>query len=167
LIVQSDDAVLRAAMLSDSLRDAEAFAATFPSKLLHFVANLTTRPDTRMPGRASNSGQSTRRIRSGKLAMSTDKRKAKRRQVGTRAWVDFGPGARVQTCFVKDMSDTGARLALVTPGLAPREFVLQFAPDGSVGRRCQVRWQRGKELGVQFIARLLKGRRADVGILEC
>jgi hypothetical protein len=99
--------------------------------------------------------------------MAMDKRKSKRRQIGTRAWVDFGPGSKVQACFVKDMSDAGARLALVTPGMAPREFVLQFAPDGSVGRRCQVRWQRGKELGVQFTARVLKGRSSDVGMLDC
>src|SRR5262249_53556904 len=101
------------------------------------------------------------RLRSGGQFMSIDKRKAKRRQIAQKAWVDFGPGSKVQACFVKDMSDTGARLALIAPGMAPREFVLQFAPDGSVGRRCQVRWQRGKEIGVQFTARLIKGRRVE------
>jgi len=99
--------------------------------------------------------------------MGSEKRKARRRQIATRAWVDFGPGSKVQACFVKDMSDAGARLALFTPGMAPREFVLQFAPDGSVGRRCQVRWQRGRELGVQFTARMLNGQRPHVNVLEC
>jgi hypothetical protein len=46
LIIQSDDAMLRAVLLSDPLRDAEAFATTFPSKLLHFLASLTMRPNT-------------------------------------------------------------------------------------------------------------------------
>jgi hypothetical protein len=41
LIVQSDEAALRAAMLTDSLRGAETFGATFPAKLLHFIAILT------------------------------------------------------------------------------------------------------------------------------
>ena len=71
--------------------------------------------------------------------MSAEKRKSKRRPIGTRAWVDFGPDARMHQCFIKDMSDTGARLALALSVPVPHEFVLQFSPDGSVGRRCQVR----------------------------
>jgi hypothetical protein len=34
--------------------------------------------------------------------------------------------------------------------------VLQLSPDGSVGRRCEVRWRSGMEIGVKFIARLIK-----------
>jgi PilZ domain len=101
--------------------------------------------------------------------MSIEKRRAKRRQISQRAWVDFGPGTRVQQCLVKDMSDSGARLALGVPELAPAEFVLQFAPDGSVGRRCEVRWQRGGDIGVKFTARLLNSRRisSKLRILDC
>ena len=101
--------------------------------------------------------------------MAVDKRRARRRQIGQRAWVDFGPGSRVQPCVVKDMSDTGARLVLTSGGLAPAEFVLHFAIDGSVGRRCEVRWQRSGEIGVKFTARLMKGRRAgaEYGLLDC
>jgi len=99
--------------------------------------------------------------------MAVEKRRSKRRQIGQRAWVDFGPGSRVHPCLVKDMSDTGARLALIFQGSAPEEFVLHFSPDGSVGRRCQIRWQRGKEVGVKFTARLMKGRRSECGVLDC
>lgn len=69
----------------------------------------------------------------------------------------------------KDMSDIGARLAIGVPGLAPAEFVLQFSPDGSVGRRCEVRWQRGGDIGVKFTARLVNSRRvrSSLGILDC
>jgi hypothetical protein len=42
--------------------------------------------------------------------------------------------------------------------------VLQLAPDGSVGRRCEVRWRNGREIGVKFVARILKARREQVGI---
>jgi hypothetical protein len=40
--------------------------------------------------------------------MPVEKRRAKRRQIGQRVWVDFGPGSRVQPCVLKDMSDVGA-----------------------------------------------------------
>jgi len=98
-----------------------------------------------------------------------DRRKAKRRPVGQGAWVNFGPGTRVEQCLIKNMSEVGALLALRRPGLVPAEFVLQFSPDGSVGRRCQVRWQRGGDVGVRFTARLLNKRRSSnsVGILDC
>ena len=96
-----------------------------------------------------------------------EKRKAKRRQIGQRVWVDFGPGASVQPCLLKDMSDAGARLILLVREPAPYEFTLRFAPDGSVGRRCQLRWQRGSDIGVKFVARILNGQRRDARLLDC
>jgi len=96
-----------------------------------------------------------------------EKRKAKRRQIGQRVWVDFGPGSSVQPCLLKDMSDAGARLILLVREPAPYEFTLQFAPDGSVGRRCQLRWQRGSDIGVKFVARILNGQRRDARLLDC
>jgi hypothetical protein len=101
--------------------------------------------------------------------MLIEKRKAKRRDVGHSAWVDFGPGTRVQQCLIKNMSEIGARLALAVPRRAPAEFMLQFSPDGSVGRRCLVRWQRGGEIGVKFTARVLNRRRGSGSfrILDC
>ena len=98
--------------------------------------------------------------------MSVDKRRAKRRPISQRAWVDFGPGSRIHQCYVRDMSDTGARLTLPVVG-APPEFVLQFSPDGSVGRRCEVRWRAGREVGVRFTARIVKGRKLDFASLDC
>ena len=100
--------------------------------------------------------------------MRVEKRKAKRRPVGQGAWVNFGPGTRVQQCLIKNMSEVGALLGLGRPGLVPAEFVLQFSPDGSVGRRCQVRWQRGGDIGVRFTERLMNRRRGSgaFGILE-
>jgi len=99
--------------------------------------------------------------------MPADKRKAKRRPIGTRAWVDFGPDARMHQCFIKDMSDTGARLALVLSVPVPHQFVLQFSPDGSVGRRCEVRWRSGIEVGVKFTARIMNGRGIEFASLHC
>jgi hypothetical protein len=99
--------------------------------------------------------------------MSTDKRRSKRHPIGTRAWVDFGPDARTHQCFIKDMSDTGARLALATSVPIPPEFVLQFSPDGSVGRRCELRWRSGIEIGVKFTARIMNGRGLEFASLDC
>ena len=96
-----------------------------------------------------------------------EKRKSKRKPVGQPAWIDLGPGSRIYQCFMKNMSETGARLALSRE--APDQFVLQFSPDGSVGRRCQVIWRSrsGTEVGVKFTARTVKQRRVDFGILDC
>src|SRR5262249_59475209 len=103
-----------------------------------------------------------RRVR--RLERMPEKRKAKRRQIGQRVWVDFGPGSSVQPCLLKDMSDAGAGLILLVREPAPYEFTLQFAPDGSVGRRCQLRWQRGSDIGVKFVARVLNRRRPEAGL---
>ena len=100
-------------------------------------------------------------------AISAEKRRSKRRPIGTRAWVDFGPDARMHQCFIKDMSDTGACLALAFAVAVPHEFVLQFSPDGSVGRRCEVRWRSGIEIGVKFTARIMNGRGIEFAALDC
>ena len=70
-------------------------------------------------------------------------------------------------CFIKDMSDTGARLAMALSVPVPPEFVLQFSPDGSVGRRCEVRWRSGIEIGVKFTARIMNGRVIEFASLDC
>jgi len=100
-------------------------------------------------------------------AMAAEQRKSNRRPIGTRAWVDFGPDARMHQCFIKDMSDTGARLAMALSVPVPPEFVLQFSPDGSVGRRCEVRWRAGIEIGVKFTARIMNGRVIEFASLDC
>jgi PilZ domain len=100
-------------------------------------------------------------------AMAAEQRKSNRRPIGTRAWADFGPDARMHQCFIKDMSDTGARLAMALSVPVPPEFVLQFSPDGSVGRRCEVRWRSGIEIGVKFTARIMNGRVIEFASLDC
>jgi hypothetical protein len=65
------------------------------------------------------------------------------------------------------MSDTGARLALALSAPIPHEFVLQFSPDGSVGRRCELRWRSGIEIGVKFTARVMSGRGIGFASLDC
>ncbi len=99
--------------------------------------------------------------------MVTEKRKQKRRMTGQRAWVDFGRGWRIQQCVVKDMSDRGACLTLAIPPQMPHEFLLHLSPDGSVSRRCLLRWRAGMEMGVQFTARITHGRRSDYAVLDC
>jgi hypothetical protein len=98
-------------------------------------------------------------------AMSMEKRRSNRRPIGQRAWLDFGPDTRMHQCFIKDMSDTGARLALALSAI-PHEFVLQFSPDGSVGRRCEVRWRSGIEIGVRFTARTMNGRGIEFASID-
>jgi len=96
-----------------------------------------------------------------------EKRKSKRKPIGQRAWVNFGPGSRLRPCFLRNMSDAGARLALPMAATVPQQFVLHFSPDASVGRRCEVIWQSGTEIGVAFTARLMNMRRIEYASLDC
>lgn len=96
-----------------------------------------------------------------------EKRRTKRRPISQRAWVELTPGSRLRPCFLRNMSDVGARLALPSFSHVPRQFVLHFAPDASVGRRCEVRWQCGTEIGVVFTARVMSARRVEYASLEC
>jgi PilZ domain-containing protein len=58
-------------------------------------------------------------------------------------------------CIVKDVSDTGARLAVdgSLEGLVLNEFFLLLASPGLAYRRCELAWINGDELGVRFLNR--------------
>lgn len=58
-------------------------------------------------------------------------------------------------CIVKDVSDSGARLAVdgSLEGLVLNEFFLLLASRGLAYRRCELAWINGDELGVRFLNR--------------
>lgn len=61
----------------------------------------------------------------------------------------FNEMSSVVDCFVRDLSDTGARIKLAAPLQLPPVFILRF--NNGRYHRCQVRRRAGLELGVEFL----------------
>lgn len=55
------------------------------------------------------------------------------------------------TVLLRDVSKTGARMRLVSPGTVPDRFKL-VAPLEKISVDCVVVWRRGNDCGVQFEA---------------
>ena len=50
------------------------------------------------------------------------------------------------------MSDEGARLDVEPGERLPRHFSLTYSRTSRDGRRCEMRWRRGRSVGVKFVA---------------
>jgi hypothetical protein len=79
-------------------------------------------------------------------------RKSARKDLQHPAWVDVGDGSALRNCWVSDVSQTGARLAIENPNDIPDEFTLLLTGGGTVRRRCRVMRRADKEIGVQFLS---------------
>jgi hypothetical protein len=63
----------------------------------------------------------------------------------------FGRGARLATCVVVDLSESGAKLKVLATQNIPDEFSLLIGGHSEVKRRCRVVWRSGSTIGVQFL----------------
>jgi len=55
-------------------------------------------------------------------------------------------------CIIRNLTDDGACLEIVGPGLVPEDlFDLVIKPE-CVNRHCQVAWRAGDKVGVKFVA---------------
>jgi hypothetical protein len=54
-------------------------------------------------------------------------------------------------CAIVDVSQGGARIAVLAVEMVPDEFLLKFAASSDVSRRCRVAWRRDEEIGVIFV----------------
>lgn len=77
--------------------------------------------------------------------MVEDNRSAPRRRVLKAAAISFGGGAI--SCTVRNISDNGASLEVVSPIGIPDSIVLELEGDR---RRCRVIWRKEKRIGVRF-----------------
>lgn len=94
--------------------------------------------------------------------MLPEKRKARRRSLERRVWIDLGDGSPVVECMLRDISNTGGKLIFTEPKELPEQFVLRLVMDGRVARKCRVVWKSGNEIGVAFVAHLVSGTLGDV-----
>jgi len=73
--------------------------------------------------------------------------------------VELSYGARVLSpeadlicdCAILDVSQGGARIAVLAAEMVPDEFLLAFSASSDVSRRCKVAWRRNEEIGVIFV----------------
>ena len=77
-----------------------------------------------------------------------DERRIKaRHRVLKAGTIEFGGGAI--DCTVRNISQTGAALEVVTPLFIPGRFTL-FVPSEKLKRPCQIAWRKEKRIGVRF-----------------
>jgi hypothetical protein len=82
-----------------------------------------------------------------------ERRKAKRRPFDHVASIArLEDGRRIADCMIRDLSDSGARLALREAAELPPEFALLLSKSGNVLRRCRLAWKKANEIGVSFVA---------------
>ena len=54
-------------------------------------------------------------------------------------------------CALIDVSQGGARIAVLAADMVPNEFLLAFSPKSDVSRKCRVAWRKDDEVGVIFL----------------
>jgi hypothetical protein len=78
-----------------------------------------------------------------------DKRHTPRRRTDSDAWIRLG--FAVRSCVIADVSRSGVRLIIDGSVALPREFELMTARDGRSGRKCEMKWHNGTQLGAAFV----------------
>lgn len=73
--------------------------------------------------------------------------RAPRRRMFKAGTIEFGGGGI--DCIVRNISETGAALEVVTPLFIPDRFTL-FVPTEQLKRPCRIVWRREKRIGVTF-----------------
>ena len=76
-----------------------------------------------------------------------EKRIARRNRVLKAGTIEFGGGAI--DCTIRNLSETGAAIEVVSPLYIPDRFTLFVQSDHS-RRRCRVIWRKARRIGVAF-----------------
>ncbi len=79
-----------------------------------------------------------------------DQRSNKRQRTVLDGRIVFNNRFSLIECTVRDLSDTGARIAFDHAIMIPPEFEIEI-PKKSLSLRARVMWSNGKEHGVKFI----------------
>ena len=77
----------------------------------------------------------------------SEHRIAPRRRMFKAGTIEFGGGG--VDCTVKNLSDTGAALEILSPLYIPDRFTL-FVPSDQFRRRCHVVWRKERRVGIAF-----------------
>ena len=82
--------------------------------------------------------------------MRKDDRKVPREK-GTKAWIRLDGGFSVRACRLVDLSSNGIRIVVAAPHDVAERFSLLLTRGAQPGRRCQVKWRNGSEIGAEFV----------------
>lgn len=78
-------------------------------------------------------------------------RKSPRHAMHRAAGIIIDENAKPIRCRICDMSDGGARLALLSPvANIPQNFTLVLFKDASVRRECELVWSARRFIGIKF-----------------
>lgn len=80
----------------------------------------------------------------------SDNRREARQRTFLKGRIIFNNGASSMDCLVRDMSATGARLALTETATLPEVFDL-FIPQKERTYKANLRWRRSDGIGVAFV----------------
>lgn len=78
-----------------------------------------------------------------------DQRSNKRQRTILEGRIVFNNRFSLIDCAVRDLSDTGARIAFSHPITIPQEFEIEI-PNKKLSRWARVVWSNGKEYGITF-----------------
>ena len=73
---------------------------------------------------------------------------APRKRVLKSGTIDLGAGGTI-ACAVKNLSETGAALEVITPLFIPDRFKLVIGTE-HINRPCQIVWRKEKRIGITF-----------------
>jgi hypothetical protein len=84
------------------------------------------------------------------ISMSTEKRKATRRNLERSCWMQLAPN-HVIPSSISNISQTGAKLNLPEDVELPEQFDLLLTRDGSVARKVELAWRSEETVGLKFV----------------
>src|SRR3954467_11897767 len=91
-------------------------------------------------------------------------RRNKRQSLDYHAEIDAIGGGGPLHCVIKDVSETGARVATDSPDQLPDEFILRLTKDGATRRLCKRVWRTEREPGLSFLRPPRKHKIPEMGV---
>ena len=85
--------------------------------------------------------------------MSIFKQEARkpRHKIQLGVWLTLDGGFAKRPCTILDLSTSGARLAVSNSGKLGNKLALALTKDVGKLTPCRLVWQRGNEIGVEFV----------------
>jgi hypothetical protein len=90
------------------------------------------------------------------VRMGDEQRRNRRRYVLQGARIGGSDGVPAESCWILDISASGARLQVNSAETTPDQFSLILSHDGRLRRQCLVVWRSNKTIGVQFLPSVTK-----------
>ena len=84
------------------------------------------------------------------MKVAAERREFARKKFSFAARIQDPVGGEPVVCLICDISGTGAYLRMAVADV-PKRFTLLLSNDGRIRRQCRVAWQRGINVGVEFI----------------